>query len=302
MGLTNLTQLVKPPYGATKAPKYQSKYASYNLPNSGGALAYRKKGNWYSSQGDAALGNDTQFWEYARRLGTNPVNADGSTSPATGTSSTTSGGATATGTGASASGTGATGTTTTTPQGAIFKTVQDFMPAGWENDPLYQQSLKEAEQGANKYLAAKGLIGSGAEDEYRGNMRSTLLADQSQRMYDQAVQNYGAYNAQQLQEALRLERQGNTTWSRIMEVLNTYLNQNPIGSATQGATKAADMAGGLGQAISALIAQTGTPGAVVMPNTQPNYSGSMGSQAYDNSMLSIFANMLPYLGNLFGGK
>ncbi len=123
---------------------------------------------------------------------------------------------------------------------ALFPSIMAFEPSAYEGSPLYQFQLKEGQEALDRLMAARGLIGSGAERETHADFIGELGAQEANRMMGVAQREADRYY-QMLQDQAESERLGsNETFNRQLALLELMLGQSPLSVGAQAAGGLAD--------------------------------------------------------------
>lgn len=208
-------------------------------------------------------------------------------------------------------------------------------PGAYSND-LYNWQRDEGIKALRASMSADGGLGSGAQGELTSRFLAQLggqeadrrerlesagkdrqatawnvaanAAEQAKnRQASAAGSDFDNYNNQILNESTRLERQGNTNWSRIMDTLNMILAQNPTGNAYKATDSSAASIQDLGKMLASLAGGGGGGGGGggSPPPTRDPYAGYYNSvmggrsdSTNTNSYLDIGRGILNLLNNL----
>jgi len=111
---------------------------------------------------------------------------------------------------------------------ALFPNVRTFLPENWQGSPMYKFQMGQATDQLNKLMAARGLTGSGAENQALIDASSRIGAQESDRMQQMAQTEADRLERMQEAQALRQERTGNNQFDRMMQLLNFIQNQSPM--------------------------------------------------------------------------
>ena len=75
-----------------------------------------------------------------------------------------------------------------------MKSFQEYLPQNYEASPTFKWAMQQSDDAVTKSLAAKGLLGSGAEDVARNDARMKVLTPEVDKQYDAASQSFNAAN------------------------------------------------------------------------------------------------------------
>lgn len=124
-----------------------------------------------------------------------------------------------------------------TPEGPTFRSVYDFVPKDFSNDPTYQFQKEQGMKDINRLMASRGLTGSGAEIEGNARFLNELGSNTAAKYLDLAQGDASRYDNQAQNEAMLKYNQGNDQWTRMMNLLNYTQKNNPFQEAVSGLDK-----------------------------------------------------------------
>jgi len=124
---------------------------------------------------------------------------------------------------------------------ALFPSYRAMLPKSFENDPIYNWTKERGMKELDSKLAARGLIGSGAEIEANRQLIGELNANTADRYTGIAQQEADRLERIQGREADRLTGRDDANWSRQMDMLNLALGQNPMEYAFDATKKTGDL-------------------------------------------------------------
>lgn len=201
-----------------------------------------------------------------------------------------------------------------------MKSVMDYLPKDWAPSQAYNQAMTQGNQTLDRQLAARGLIGSGAELEARNNLSGQLLGQETDRQMSVANQDsqntlsetnnlrnlisnmasadYGAYNTQQ-QNAGDRELARDAQSANVLSIVMDYLkSMNPMQYGFPATNTVAGNQIDLGKALASLAGGSGGGGGgggSSAPGIAPTYSPAPSSGSGTRDLIGIGTSILPSL-------
>jgi hypothetical protein len=191
-----------------------------------------------------------------------------------------------------------------------FKPIEDFLAANPEGDAMYKQEMNLGEDRLKKYMAAKGLAGSGADVTAYQNMANQAASNQVGRGLQTAATNAGRYDQFNQSNFDNSRATGNDQFGRVYDMLSLMAAQSPMNSAfaaTQGISNSLD---GQGKSIGSAIGSNyfnqptgggGGGGGQVNPFI-PNFTGSGVNAGYAGSSNASNINFADIISRFLGGS
>lgn len=196
------------------------------------------------------------------------------------------------------------------------KSVMNYLPQNWQGSPAYENARRVGNKNLEATLAARGLLGSGAELQAKSDFDANLLAQDTDRMMQVAQadsQNdinetnnarnllssmlsadFSAYN-NQMQDARDREMQRDAQGVNVMSMILDYITKNnPMQYGFPAVNSMSDNQAKLGAALSSL-AGSGGGGRSGGVAPMPTYAPAPRFQSSTNDLFSIGTQVLPSL-------
>ena len=198
------------------------------------------------------------------------------------------------------------------------KSVMDYIPKDWAGSPAYQNALSTGNKNLESTMAARGLLGSGAEIQAKNELSQNLLAQDTDRMMQAAqtdsqnninetnnVRNllssmlnadFSAYN-NQMQNASDREMQRDAQGVNVMSMILDYITKNnPMQYGFPATNTLMDNTLKIGSTLSSLAGSGGGGGGGGRGSAQmPTYAPPPRFQSSTNDLIGIGASVLPSL-------
>lgn len=214
-----------------------------------------------------------------------------------------------------------------------FGNVQDYIPQNWSPSPLHDFQVQQGNKSLSKQLSAKGLIGSGVEDELRNDIAMRAAAEESQRLMDMARDSYAANNQSKLEEyrtgvnetnnlrnlisnmmstdfgtykaitegdkdrQMEKDRQNLDLFSRVLGFMETL---NPMQYGFPATTEAAKMQANLGNQLSSIfMTPSGGGGGGGVPPLPPYQAPAASGGSAIRDGIGLAGSILPMIENIY---
>jgi hypothetical protein len=117
---------------------------------------------------------------------------------------------------------------------ALYPGLNYQLPENYEGSPMYKWQMERGNKMLDRRLAARGLLGSGAELEAANQLAAQVGAQESDRLRGDMQTEADRYERVSANEANRRTQAGDTQWRRLMDLMDFSTRNSPMDAAYRG--------------------------------------------------------------------